>query len=57
MPVEVTDVIDGANAAIFFAGRVVSQEDAALLASAKTETLVIWAILGVGATRQLRQSR
>jgi RNA polymerase sigma-70 factor, ECF subfamily len=36
MPVEVTDVIDGANAAISSAGRVVSQEDAALVAGAKT---------------------
>src|ERR1700756_3084534 len=36
MPVEVADVIDGANAAISSAGRVVSQEDAALVAGAKT---------------------
>ena len=36
MPVEVTDVIDGANAAISSAGRAVSQEDAALIAGAKT---------------------
>jgi len=36
MPVEVTDVIDGANATSSSAGRAVSQEDAALLASAKT---------------------
>ena len=36
MPVEVTDVIDGANAAISSAGRAVSQEDAALVAGAKT---------------------
>ncbi len=36
MPVEVTDVIDGANATSSSAGRAVSQEVAALLASAKT---------------------
>jgi RNA polymerase sigma-70 factor, ECF subfamily len=36
MPVEVTDVIDGANAASSSAGRAVSQEDAALVAGAKT---------------------
>jgi RNA polymerase sigma-70 factor (ECF subfamily) len=36
MPVEVTDVIDGANAAISSAGRVVSQDDAALVAGTKT---------------------
>ena len=36
MPVEVTDVIDGANTAVSSAGRVVSQEDAALVAGAKT---------------------
>ena len=36
MPVEVTDVIDGANATSSSAGRAVSQQDAALLASAKT---------------------
>jgi RNA polymerase sigma-70 factor (ECF subfamily) len=36
MPVEVTDVIDGANAASSSAGRAVPQEDAALVAGAKT---------------------
>ena len=36
MPVEVTDVINGANAASSSAGRAVSQEDAALVAGAKT---------------------
>jgi hypothetical protein len=36
MPVEVTDVIDGANATSSSAGRAVSQEDAALVAGAKT---------------------
>ena len=36
MPVEVTDVIDGANATSSSAGRAVSQEDAALVAGKKT---------------------
>jgi len=54
MPVEVTDVIDGANAAISSACRVVSQEDAALLASAKTGEARYMGNFGVGATRQLR---
>ena len=54
MPVEVTDVIDGANATSSSAGRAVSQEEQRCLLARKPETLVIWAIWGVGATRQLR---